>query len=62
MIFDMPFVEKQNEGAGEEKEKQQGGDLISKLLKTRTVMVTDEVTKKMAQQIMTQLLLLEARK
>ena len=60
MIFDMPFVEKENEGAGEEKEKQQGGDLISKLLKTRTVMVTDEVTKKMAQQIMTQLLLLEA--
>ncbi len=60
MIFDMPFVEKQNEGAGEEKEKQPGGDLISKLLKTRTVMVTDEVTKKMAQQIMTQLLLLEA--
>ena len=60
MIFDMPFVEKQNEGAGEEKEKQQGGDLIAKLLKTRTVMVTDEVTKKMAQQIMTQLLLLEA--
>ena len=60
MIFDMPFVEKQNEGAGEEKEKQQGGDLIAKLLKTRTVMVTDEVTKKMAQQVMTQLLLLEA--
>lgn len=60
MIFGMPFVEKENEGAGEEKEKQQGGDLIAKLLKTRTVMVTDEVTKKMAQQIMTQLLLLEA--
>ena len=60
MIFDMPFVEKQNEGAGEEKEKQQGGDLIAKLLKTRTVMVTDEVTKKMAQQVITQLLLLEA--
>src|SRR3990170_1625634 len=60
MIIDMPFVEKQNEGAGEEKEKQQGGDLIAKLLKTRTVMVTDEVTKKMAQQVMTQLLLLEA--
>ncbi len=60
MIFDMPFVEKENEGAGEEKEKQQGGDLIVKLLKTRTVMVTDEVTKKMAQQIMTQILLLEA--
>ena len=60
MIFDIPFVEKENEGAGEEKEKQQGGDLIAKLLKTRTVMVTDEVTKKMAQQIMTQLLLLEA--
>lgn len=60
MIIDMPFAEKQNEGAGEEKEKQQGGDLISKLLKTRTVMVTDEVTKKMAQQVMTQLLLLEA--
>ena len=60
MIFDMPFVEKENECAGEEKEKQQGGDLIAKLLKTRTVMVTDEVTKKMAQQVMTQLLLLEA--
>ncbi|MCR4319932.1 MAG: ATP-dependent Clp protease proteolytic subunit [Candidatus Brocadiaceae bacterium] len=60
MIFDMSFAEKQNEGAGEEKEKQQGSDLVAKLLKTRTVMVTDEVTKKMAQQIMTQLLLLEA--
>lgn len=44
----------------EEKEKQRGGDFISKLLKTRTVMVTDEINKKMAQQIMTQLLLLEA--
>ncbi|NUO09584.1 MAG: ATP-dependent Clp protease proteolytic subunit [Candidatus Brocadia sp.] len=49
----------QEEGAGEEKEKRYGGDLIAKLLKTRTVMVSDEVSKKMAQQIMTQLILLE---
>jgi len=67
MAFDMssPFQKKgqviinQEECEGEEKEKRAGGDLISKLLKMRTVMVTDEVTKKMAQQIVTQLLLLE---
>lgn len=68
MICDLPFPlqeEKhgfgsQDEGASETKEKQPGGDLISRLLKTRTIMVTDEVNKKMAQQIMTQLILLEA--
>ena len=68
MICDLPFPvqeEKhvfggQDEGASETKEKQSGGDLISRLLKTRTIMVTDEVNKKMAQQIMTQLILLEA--
>lgn len=68
MIVDMPipFLGKgqnisnqQEEGAGEEKEKRYGGDLITRLLKTRTVMVSDEVSKKMAQQVMTQLILLE---
>lgn len=67
MIVDMPIpflrkgqvVSNQDEGASEEKEKRYGGDLISRLLKTRTVMVSDEVSKKMAQQIMTQLILLE---
>lgn len=67
MIVDMPipFLRKgqvasnQDESASEEKEKRSGGDLISRLLKTRTVMVSDEVNKKMAQQIMTQLILLE---
>lgn len=67
MIVDMPipFLGKsqvlrvQDEGAGEEKEKRPGGDLIARLLKTRTVMVSDEVSKKMAQQVMTQLILLE---
>lgn len=60
MIFTMPLLRNKDEDAGEEKEKQRGGDFVSKLLKTRTVMVTDEVSKKMAQQIMTQLLLLES--
>ncbi|HQU30799.1 MAG TPA: ATP-dependent Clp protease proteolytic subunit [Candidatus Brocadia sapporoensis] len=67
MIFDMPIpfagkrqvVRMQDESGGEEKEKRSGGDLIARLLKTRTVMVSDEVSKKMAQQIMTQLILLE---
>lgn len=67
MIFDMPIpfsgkrqvIHMQDEGAGEEKEKRAGGDLITRLLKTRTVMVSDEVSKKMAQQVMTQLILLE---
>ncbi len=60
MIFDVPCVKNQEECPGEDKEKRQGGgDLVAKLLKMRTIMVTDEVTKKMAQQIMTQLLLLE---
>lgn len=68
MIFDMPFpflrkgqvLSNKDEDANEEKEKQRGGDFVAKLLKTRTIMVTDEVNKKMAQQIMTQLVLLEA--
>ncbi len=67
MIFDMPYLSRkrgqvlrsQDECASEEKEKRSGGDLITKLLKTRTIMVSDEVNKKMAQQIMTQLILLE---
>src|SRR5574341_1638023 len=68
MIFDMPFpflrkgqvLSNKDEDANEEKEKQRGTDFVAKLLKTRTIMVTDEVNKKMAQQIMTQLVLLEA--
>lgn len=67
MICDLPIPAQggkrvfgnQDEGASETKEKQPGGDLLSRLLKTRTIMVTDEVSKKMAQQIMTQLILLE---
>lgn len=67
MIFDMPFpflrkgqvLSNKDEDANEEKEKQRGNDFVAKLLKTRTIMVTDEVSKKMAQQIMTQLVLLE---
>ncbi len=67
MAFDMsfPFLKKeqviidQEECGGEEKEKRSGGDLVAKLLKTRTIMVSDEVNKKMAQQILTQLILLE---
>ncbi len=60
MIFDVPCLKNQEECPGEDKEKRQGGgDLVAKLLKMRTIMVTDEVTKKMAQQTMTQLLLLE---
>lgn len=68
MICDLPIPAQngkhvfgnQDEGASETKEKQPVGDLLSRLLKTRTIMVTDEVNKKMAQQIMTQLILLEA--
>jgi ATP-dependent Clp protease, protease subunit len=59
MIFPIASINSKDEES-EEKEKQRGGDFISKLLKTRTIIVTDEVNKKMAQQIMTQLLLLEA--
>ena len=60
MIFDVPCLKNQEECPGEDKEKRQGsGDLVANLLKMRTMMVTDEVTKKMAQQTMTQLLLLE---
>ncbi|HJW86809.1 MAG TPA: ATP-dependent Clp protease proteolytic subunit, partial [Candidatus Brocadiaceae bacterium] len=49
-----------DEEAGEEKEKRPAGDLAARLLKTRTIMVADEVNKKMAQQIMAQLILMEA--
>lgn len=60
MIFDMPFMYYQDKSAKGEDDKKLGGDLITKLLKTRTIIVTDEVSKKMAQRIMTQLLLLES--
>ncbi|MCF6159490.1 MAG: ATP-dependent Clp protease proteolytic subunit [wastewater metagenome] len=59
MVFTRASL-KGRDDESEEKEKQRGGDFISKLLKTRTIIVTDEVSKKMAQQITTQLLLLEA--
>ena len=45
----------------EEIEKKEGpDDLMTKLLKTRTVVLADEIDKKQAQKIITQLLLLEA--
>ncbi len=59
MIFHGASFNKKDEES-EEKEKQRAGDFVTRLLKTRTIMVTDEVNKKMAQQVMTQLLLLEA--
>lgn len=60
MAFGTPLIRYREEEAGEEKEKRPAGDLAAKLLKTRTIMVADEVNKKMAQQIMAQLILLEA--
>ncbi len=59
MVFDVTHLNN-DECADEEKEKQQNGGFLAKLLKTRTIMVMDEVSKKIAQQIMTQLILLEA--
>ncbi len=60
MFFGKPLMKHHDEGAGEDKDKRQAGDLVTRLLKTRTIMVADEVNKKMAQQILTQLILLEA--
>ena len=60
MVFNTPLIRYREEDAGEEKEKRPAGDLAAKLLKTRTIMVADEVNKKMAQQIMSQLILMEA--
>ena len=45
----------------EEKQKKEAvDDLMAKLLKTRTIVLADEIDKKQAQKIITQLLLLEA--
>ncbi|MEK7776654.1 MAG: ATP-dependent Clp protease proteolytic subunit [Planctomycetota bacterium] len=60
MVFGTPLIRCRDEEAGEEKEKRPAGDLAARLLKTRTIMVADEVNKKMAQQIMAQLILMEA--
>ena len=60
MAFGTPLIRYREEEAGEEKETRPAGDLAAKLLKTRTILVADEVNKKMAQQIMAQLILLEA--
>ena len=43
----------------EEKEKRRGDELVLKLLKTRTIVVADVVSKIMAQKVISQLLLLE---
>ncbi|MBM4055636.1 MAG: ATP-dependent Clp protease proteolytic subunit [Planctomycetes bacterium] len=57
----MPFFSIKCDNEEDEKDKKRGGgDLIAKLLKTRTIIVTDEVNKKMAERVITQLLLLEA--
>ncbi|GJQ47620.1 ATP-dependent Clp protease proteolytic subunit 3 [Candidatus Kuenenia stuttgartiensis] len=64
MIFEMPFLNTRGDSEEEKEEKEEkkrgGGDLIARLLKTRTIIVTDEVNKKMAERVITQLLLLEA--
>jgi len=60
MIVEVPKLNDEDGNATEDKEKKLGGDLLTKLLKSRTIVVTDEVSKKMAQSIITQLLLLEA--
>ncbi|WP_347274096.1 ATP-dependent Clp protease proteolytic subunit [Candidatus Kuenenia sp.] len=61
MIFEMPFLNTRGDSEEEKEEKKRGGgDLIARLLKTRTIIVTDEVNKKMAERVITQLLLLEA--
>ncbi len=43
----------------EEKEKRRGDELVLKLLKTRTIVIADVVSKIMAQKVISQLLLLE---
>ena len=43
----------------EEKEKRRGDELVIKLLRTRTVVIADVVSKIMAQKVISQLLLLE---
>lgn len=43
----------------EEKEKRRGDELVIKLLKTRTIVIADVVSKIMAQKVISQLLLLE---
>lgn len=44
---------------GEEKDKQKDDGISGKLLKTRTIIVSDTIDKKLSQKIMSQLLLLE---
>lgn len=44
----------------DEEKKESGDELFAKLLKTRTIMLAGEINKKLAQKIITQLLLLEA--
>jgi ATP-dependent Clp protease protease subunit len=44
----------------EEPKKEAGDELFAKLLKTRTIILTDEIDKKSSQKVISQLLLLEA--
>jgi ATP-dependent Clp protease protease subunit len=45
---------------GDEPKKEAGDELFAKLLKTRTIILTDDIDKKSSQKIISQLLLLEA--
>ena len=55
----IPYLQEEEEGEEEEERPKRAVDFNAKLLKTRTVVVADVINKKMAQQVIGQLLLLE---
>lgn len=59
MLNDPWLHEEEEEEEEREKIKRRGDDLSLKLLKTRTILITDTITKTLAQKVISQLLLLE---
>lgn len=55
----IPYLQEEEEEEEEEERPKRAMDFNAKLLKTRTVVVADVINKKMAQQVIGQLLLLE---
>ncbi len=58
-MLNEPWMQEEEEEAEEEKERRGGNEFALKLLKTRTIIIADVVTKIMAHKVISQLLLLE---
>ncbi len=59
MNMDYIYLQEEEEGEEEEMVTQRFDILLQKLMKSRTIVIADEITKQLAQRVLAQLLILE---